>query len=80
MVRLFEKMDDTIHGRLVIEEQSSGTKVEVYYVPPPLTLAEMDIEPTEAEKYKTKLIEFDTSSGLFFYFSHQHSRSKTEIS
>ena len=68
MVRLFEKKDDTIHGRLVIEEQSWGTKVEVYYVPPPLTLAEMDIEPTEAEKYKTKLIEFDTSSGLFSTF------------
>ena len=68
MVRLFQTMDETIHGNLVIEEQSSGSKVEVYYVPPPLTLAELDIAPENAEEYKTKLIEFDTSSGRFSVF------------
>ena len=68
MVRLFQTMDETIHGNLVIEEQSSGSKVEVYYVPPPLTLAELDIAPENAEEYKTKLIEFATSSGRFSVF------------
>ena len=68
MVRLYETKDETIHGNLVIEEQSSGSKVEVYYVPPPVTLAELDIEPEDAEEYKIKIIEFDTSSGWFSMF------------
>ena len=65
MVRLFQHKDDTIHGDLVIKGHSSGGQVEVWYVPPPLRLAEYDIDPDDAEKYTTKLVEFDTDSGEF---------------
>ena len=62
MVRLFQDKNDALHGDLVIEQHSSGARVEVFYVPPPLRLVECGIEPDDAEKYATKLIEFDTES------------------
>ena len=68
MVRLFHHKDETIHGDLLIEENSSGSRVQVSYVPPPLRLAEFGINPDEAGKYATKLLEFDTVSGKFSIF------------
>ena len=68
MVRLSQHKDDSIHGDLVIEEHASGSIVEVYYIPPPLRLAEVGIHPNEAHKHKTKLVEFDTESGRFTIF------------
>ena len=68
MVRLFEVKDETIHGRLVIEERMSNGIVEVYYVPPPLGLAERGIDPEDAENFKTKFLEFDTNSGRISIF------------
>ena len=68
MVRLFPHKDESIHGDLVMEEQASGSMVEVHYIPPPSRLAEYGIDPNEAEKHKTKLVEFDTESGRFTIF------------
>ena len=68
MVRLFQDKDESIHGDLVIEEHASGSIVEVYYIPPPSRLAEHGIHPDEAQKHKTKLVEFDTESGRFTIF------------
>ena len=68
MVRLFQDKDETINGDLVIEGNSSGSRVEVSYVPPPLRLAECGIDPDDAGKYATKLVEFDTVSGTFTVF------------
>ena len=68
MVRQFEVKDETIHGRLVIEKQASGDRVEVFYVPPPLRLAECGIDPEEAKNHQRKLMEFDTGSGRFSIF------------
>ena len=68
MVRLFQHKDESIHGDLVIEEHASGSSVEVHYIPPPSRLAEYGIDPDEAEKHKTKLVEFDTESGRFTIF------------
>ena len=68
MVRLFHNKDERVHGDLVIEEHASGSRVEVFYVPPRLRLAECGIDPDEAENHKTKLMEFDTDSGRFTIF------------
>ena len=68
MVRFFHDKDETIHGDLLIEENSSGSRVEVSYVPPPLRLVECGINPDDAGKYATKLVEFDTISGKFSIF------------
>ena len=68
MVRLYQDKDDRIDGDLVIDEHSSGGRVQVFYVPPPLKLAECGIDPDDAAKYTTKLIEFDTNSGRFTIF------------
>ena len=68
MVRLFQQKNNTIHGDLVIKGHSSGGRVEVSYVPPPLALAEFGIDPDDAVKYVIKLVEFDTSSGKFTIF------------
>ena len=68
MVRLYEVKDENMHGRLEIEEQASGGVVEVFYVPPPLRLAERDIDPEDAESFKTKFLEFDTKSGRISIF------------
>lgn len=68
MVRLFEDKNEIIHGHLLIEEHASDTRVEVFYVPPPLRLSECGIDPEEAENHKTKLLEFDTASGRFSIF------------
>ena len=68
MVRLFQYKDESIHGDLVIKEHTSGSSVEVHYIPPPSRLAECGIDHDEAEKYKTKLVEFDTESGRFTIF------------
>ena len=68
MVRLFQHKDESIHGDLVIEEHVSGSGVEVHYIPPPSRLAECGINSDEAEKHKTKLVEFDTESGRFTIF------------
>ena len=68
MVRLFQHKDEGIHGDLVIEKHASGSSVEVYYIPPPSRLAECGIDPDEAEKHKTKMVEFDTESGRFTIF------------
>ena len=55
-----------MHGDLVIKGHSSGGQVEVWYVPPhSLRLAECGIDPDDAEKYTTKLVEFGTDSGEF---------------
>ena len=68
MVRFFQPKDERISGELVIEENASGHGAEVYYVPPPLRLVENGIDPDEPEKYKTKLLEFDTKSGKLTIF------------
>ena len=68
MVRLFEHKDETIHGRLVLEECALDSHVDVYYVPPPLRLAECGISPDDAEDHKTKLLELDTKSGRVTIF------------
>lgn len=68
MVRLFQHKDKRIHGDLLIEEHAPGSSVVVHYIPPPSRLAEFGIDPDEAEKHKTKLVEFDTESGRFTIF------------
>ena len=68
MVRLSQRKDETIHGDLVIEEQSSDNVVEVYYVPPPSQLVINGIDPGDALDHKTKLIELNTASGKFSIF------------
>ena len=68
MVRLFQYKDKSIHGDLVIGEHGAGSIVEVHYIPPPSRLAEYGIHPDEAQKHKTKLVEFDTESGRFTIF------------
>ena len=68
MVRLFQDKDERIHGDLVIEDDPSGSIVEVHYIPPPSRLAEYGVHPDEAQKHKTKLVEFDTESGKFTIF------------
>ena len=68
MVRLFHRKDESVHGDLVIEEHASGSIVEVHYIPSLLRLAEYGIDPDEAYKHKTKLVELDTESGRFTIF------------
>ena len=68
MVRLLQHKDDSIHGDLVIERHTADNIVEVHYIPPPSRLAEYGVDPDDAEKHKTKLLEFDTKSGRFTIF------------
>lgn len=75
MVRLFREVDESIHGKLEIDQVARGV-VEVYYVPPPLLLAEFDIDPDDAELYKAKLIEIDTRSGKLTIFPLNTNRTK----
>ncbi len=68
MIRLFEDKHDEIHGKLVVEKRTSGSGVEVYYIPSPSRLSMHGIDPEDDEKNKTKLVEFDTESGKFTIF------------
>ena len=79
MVRLFENKDEMTHGDLVVEEHASGGRVEVYFVPPPLRLAECDIDPDEAEKYKTKLVD-GYRFRKYHDFPHKHNGFAQEFS
>ncbi len=63
MVRIYQERDELMHGKLMIEAHESSRQVEVYFVPPPILLAERGINPDDAESYKKKLIEVDSSSG-----------------
>lgn len=68
MVRLFQNKDESIHGKLVIEGHASGCGVEVHFIPPPSRLVQCGIDPNEAEKHKTKLLELETESGRITIF------------
>ena len=68
MVRLFQFKNEREHGDLAIKKRTSSSIVEVYYIPPRLRLAVCGIDPDEASKHQTKLIELDTESGRFTIF------------
>ncbi len=65
MVRLYQHKDEVMHGSLVLDRHPQGSRVDVSYVPPPLRLAECGIDPDDAAKYTTKLLELEVTSGLF---------------
>ena len=65
MVRIYQEKDDLMHGKLVIEAHKSSGQVKVFYIPPPILMAEHGIKSDEAENHKKKLLEFNTNSGKF---------------
>ena len=67
MVRLFQERDEKLHGLLVVQD-STGGPVEVSYVPPPIRLIERGLDPHDAKKYATKLLEFDIDTGQISIF------------
>ena len=63
MVRIHHNHDEYRNGDLILETQSNGDVIDVFYIPSLENLEKAGINPDEAHGYRVKLLEIDTVNG-----------------
>ena len=63
MARIYENHDEYRNGDLILESQTNGDIIDVFYIPSIEKLVAAGLKPDEAHKYRVKLLEIDTLNG-----------------